>query len=165
MNLNKTKRTLYLVRHAKAFKPSAGIADIDRPLHDTGILEAYEMANELVGHHNNPQLIITSTAARASATALIFQRVLAIDSGMVKVSDHLYEIDVNELYEFVAGLDDAYHSIMLVGHNPAFSSFAHKMDPSLMHIPTAGIVMIDFEVEKWEHSSYINAEQKLFVFP
>lgn len=163
--MNIPKRTLYLVRHAKALKPSAGIADIDRPLHDTGILEAYEMATELASHHDNPQLIITSTAARAMCTATIFQRILAIDPSKVLVSDQLYEIDVNDLYELVAGLDDTYHSIMLVGHNPAFSSFAHKMDPSLIHIPTAGVVMIDFEVEKWSHSSYINAEQKLFVYP
>lgn len=163
--MNTPKRILYLVRHAKALKPSAGIADIDRPLHDIGILEAYEMAAELAGQNDLPQLIITSTAARAACTAMIFQRVLALDPSKVQVSDRLYEIDENELYEMVAGCDDAYHSIMLVGHNPAFSSFAHKMDPSLIHIPTAGVVRIDFEAEKWSHSSYINAEQRLFVYP
>jgi phosphohistidine phosphatase len=158
-------RTLYLVRHAKALKAGPGIADIDRPLHDAGILEAYEMANELRVQIEVPQLIISSTAARAISTALIFQRVLNIHPKEVLLTDKLYEIDVNDLYELVSELDDRYHAVMLIGHNPSFTLFSAKMDASLMHIPTGGVVRFDFEVEKWRHSSYINAQKKLFVYP
>ena len=159
------KRTLYLVRHAKALKAGAAISDIDRPLHDTGILEAYEMAGALQIQLEIPQLIISSTAARSISTALIFQRVLNLHPDNVLVTDRLYEIDVHDLFEMVAELDDRYHSIMLVGHNPAITLFAAKMEASMLHVPTGGVVRFDFEVEKWRHSSYINAEMKLFIYP
>ena len=165
MKIKPDNRILYLVRHAKALKPGPGIADIDRGLHDAGILEAYEMANALREKLEIPQLIISSTGARAVSTALIFQRVLNVNPENVVMTDKLYDMDVNDLYEFVAELDDRYHAVMLVGHNPSFTLFSGKMDAALTHIPTGGVVRFDFEVEKWKHSSYINAEKKLFVYP
>ena len=165
MTLKPDRRTLYLVRHAKAIKPGPGLADIDRSLHDTGILESYEMATQMFNQKEIPQLIISSTATRAIATALVFQRVLKVSSEQMKITERLYEIDVNDLFEEVAALDDRYHSVMLVGHNPTFTDFAHKMDGSLTHLPTASVVRFDFEAEKWRHSSYLNAEKKLFLYP
>ena len=160
-----TYRTLYLLRHAKAVKSTTVISDIDRPLNETGIEEAYEMAHQVFSKGEFPQVIISSTAARAISTALIFQRVLNIPDDSIKVSEKLYEIDLNDLYEFVAGLDDRFHSVMLVGHNPSFSYLASKMDPALIHMPTGSVVRFDFEVEKWMHCSYINANHKFFICP
>ena len=165
MSLKPDMRTLYLVRHAKANKPGPGISDIDRSLHDIGILESYEMATRLFDQKEIPQLMISSTAVRAIATALIFQRVLKLGDEFMKTTEGLYEIDVNDLFEHVAALDDRYHSVMLFGHNPTFTEFAHKMDGSLTHLPTASVVRFDFEVEKWRHSSYLNAAKKLFIYP
>ena len=165
MSLQSDKRSLYLVRHAKAQKGGPGITDIDRQLHDIGILEAYEMANALHDQLEIPRLIISSNAARAISTALIFQRVLHVPAQNLQITERLYEIDVNDLYEMVAELDDRYHSVMLVGHNPSFTEFASKMESTGMHMPTGGVILFDFEVEKWKHSSYINAEKKLFVYP
>lgn len=159
------KRILYLVRHAKSGKGTAEIADIDRTLSDTGVEEAYDMATRLFDMKEIPQLIISSSATRAISTALIFQRVLQVPFEQFRITEALYEMDINDLYEFVADLDDRYHSIMIFGHNPSLTLFAAKMDPSVMHIPTAGIIRFDFEVEKWRHSSYINADQRIFIAP
>lgn len=159
------KRTLYLVRHAKASKTDGDIIDIDRPLHEVGVTEAYDMAKLLFRSLEIPQLIISSSAIRAISTALIFQRVLNIPFEKLKITEKLYEIDINDLYEFVADLDDRYHSIMLFGHNPSFTLFASKMEPEILHMPTGSVVRFDFEVEKWRHSSYINADMKFFHYP
>ncbi|MDQ3052038.1 MAG: histidine phosphatase family protein [Bacteroidota bacterium] len=158
-------RTLYLVRHAKALKGGPAIADIDRPLHDIGILEAYEMANELLQLEEVPKLIISSTASRAICTALIFQRVLNISPENLRVTERLYEIDVRDLFEMIAELDDTYPSIMLVGHNPSFTLFSAKLDAEITHIPTGGVVRFDFDAGKWSHSSYINAQKKMLIYP
>ena len=159
------KKTLYLVRHGKSGKNHPLLGDIDRPLHEIGYLESYDIAKKLFEELQIPELIITSSAIRASSTALIFQRVLNIPFDRFKVTDKLYEMDVNDLYEMVADLDDRYQSVMLFGHNPSFSMFASRMDPEVLHIPTAGVIRFDFEVEKWRHSSYINASRSLFLFP
>lgn len=158
-------RKLYLVRHAKAAKMDSAIEDIDRPLHETGIAEAYEIASQLFKSSDIPQLIISSSATRAISTALIYQRVLQVPFDKIRITDKLYEIDINDLFEFVSDLDDRFHSIMLFGHNPSFTSFSAKMEHSIIHMPTGSVVKFEFEVEKWRHTSYINAEKKLFIYP
>ena len=158
-------KTLFLVRHAKAEKPWDDISDIDRPLHPEGVRESHLVAEKLFRNHEIPELIISSSALRAMGTALIFQRELKVPLSAFRINEQLYDIDINDLYEFVSGLDDKFHSVMLFGHNPSFSSFATKMDPEIIHMPTGSVVRFDFEVQKWRHSSYINAERKLFIFP
>lgn len=159
------KRILYLLRHAKAIKGTPLMSDIDRTLHEAGVAEAYNIAQKMFQRHEAPEFMISSTASRALSTALIFQRVLNLPDPKLQLSRKLYAIDHNDLYEFVAGLDDRYQSVMLVGHNPSFSWLASRMDPSIIHMPTASVVKFEFEVEKWRHSSYINAHQKMFLFP
>ena len=158
-------KTLYLVRHAKALKGIQGIEDIDRPLHEIGIIESYQVASDLMTKAEFPECIVSSPAARAISTALIFQRVLRIADERTYINSRLYEADLNDLFEIVAGLDDRYQSAMLFGHNPAFTQYAAKMDSSVSHVSTAGVIRFDFEVVKWRHCSYINAEKKLFLVP
>ena len=158
-------RILYLVRHAKAIKLMNGIQDVDRPLHEDGIIESYEIAKQLYITNEIPQLIISSSAARAISTAVIFQRMLNIPDEQVKINGKLYEIDLKDLYELVVDLDDKFQSIMLVGHNPAFTILANKLEPTVVHMPTASVVKFEFEVTKWRHSSYINARKELFIYP
>ena len=158
-------KNLYLLRHAKAVKGTSVLSDIDRTLHEAGVAEAYDIARNMFLRHEAPQLIISSPAARAISTALIFQRVLNIPDHMLQISGKLYAVDHHDLYEYVAAMDDRFQSVMLVGHNPSFSWLASKMDPSIIHMPTASVVKFEFEVEKWRHSSYINAHQRMFLFP
>ena len=96
---------------------------------------------------------------------MIFQRQLKVPFENFTVDPGLYEIDINDLYEFIASLDDKYPSIMLFGHNPSFTMFANAMEPSIIHMPTGSVVKFEFEVEKWRHTSYINAIMKSFVTP
>jgi phosphohistidine phosphatase len=159
------KRILTLVRHAKAVKYLDGTGDIDRPLHETGYVEAYAVAAKHFKLQQIPDLIITSPAVRAFSTALIFQRTLQVPLTRFLINEKLYEADLNDLYELVAELDDRFPSVMLVGHNPSFSMLASKYDTSINHVPTAGVVRFEFDVEKWRHSSYINAELRQFVHP
>jgi phosphohistidine phosphatase len=163
--MNNEKKTLYLVRHAKALKGFPGIEDIDRPLHETGIIESYHIASGLLHQGEFPNRIVSSPAARAISTALIFQRVLRVPDEKVSVNARLYEADLNDLFEIVSGLDDQDQSVMLFGHNPSFTQYASKMDATIAHVATAAVIRFDFEVVKWRHCSYINADKKLFMSP
>lgn len=159
------KRVLYLVRHAKALKSDGYILDIDRSLAEEGVAEAYKIATQLFGKLEIPQLMISSSAIRAFSTALIFQRVLKVPDTALKIESEIYHTDLNDLYELVSGLDDRYHSVMLFGHNPAFSLLASKLDPTVMHMPTSSVVKFEFDAEKWSHASYLNAELRFFIYP
>jgi phosphohistidine phosphatase len=158
-------KTLYLVRHAKAVKTVGASGDIDRPLHEAGYEEAYRIASGLFATGDVPELIVSSPAVRAISTALIFQRSLHVPDSRIQIMERIYEASLDDIYEIVAGLDDRYRSVMLVGHNPSFTMLAAKMDTGISHIPTAGVARFDFEAEKWRHSSYINADLKLFRYP
>lgn len=159
------KKKLYLLRHAKSAKAFHGLEDIDRPLNETGYLEAYKIAEQFAKLDEKPELIITSPAIRAYTTALIFHRELKLPESQLVLSPRLYEIEIKNLYDFVAGLDDTYNSIMIAGHNPSFSQFASEMNPEISHIPTSGLLRFDFEAPNWCKSTYLNANLGLFLVP
>src|SRR5690606_6412988 len=62
-------KTLFLVRHAKAVPPQPGLPDHDRTLNDRGRRDAPEMGRRIAQRGVLPNLMITSTAARARTTA------------------------------------------------------------------------------------------------
>jgi phosphohistidine phosphatase SixA len=65
---------LLICRHAKANRQDAGLRDFDRPLNQRGERDAPEMARRLAQRGVRSDLIMTSPAERALATALHYAR-------------------------------------------------------------------------------------------
>ena len=158
------KKTLYLLRHAKASK-SLDINDIDRPLTEKGYAEAYEIARKLSVEKMIPELIVSSPAVRAFSTALIFQRILIIPMQHPHIASELYEASTEDVLSTITSIDDKFSSIMLVGHNPSFSELSAEMDPGITHVPTAGVVAFDIKIDNWKQADHTKAEKKIFIFP
>ena len=57
---------LYLLRHARAGWAAPGKADFDRTLDDQGYAEAEILAEEMADQGYRPQVVISSTAVRAT---------------------------------------------------------------------------------------------------
>jgi phosphohistidine phosphatase len=163
--MNNDNKILYLVRHAKASRKYTGISDFDRPLTETGYEESYRMVKKLLKKGDLPDLIISSTAIRALSTAIIFKKILGLSESDIILMDRLYEIGVDELEQIVSDIDNSHKSVMMVGHNPAFSMLAGKLNSVISHLPTAGVAKFEFFADKWSHCSYINAENPLFITP
>lgn len=112
-----TTRQLWLLRHAKS-DWTQGISDFDRPLSDKGQRQVVALTEWMQANQCRPQLIISSPAARAIATAQYVAEQLSVP---LVENSAIYEADLDTLLNIVQSLDHTQTDVMLVGHNPGFS--------------------------------------------
>jgi len=154
------------VRHAKSSREYENIADIDRPLKEKGIKNAYEIARKLKLKNDLPDLIITSPANRAIHTALIFARVFETNKRLIKIEEEFYDGSVDFYIHQIKETEDIFNSLMLFGHNPGFTELANKLLPEAIdNLPTTGTVKIVFDVDSWRKISREAVKEYDFVFP
>jgi phosphohistidine phosphatase len=103
-----TQTNTYLGRHAKSSWDFPGRADIDRPLAERGLINAYDMAQRMKKRGDKPQLIISSPANRALHTAIIFAKRAEDTSFRVMVNEDLYMAGEDSILQIIAGTDDKY---------------------------------------------------------
>ncbi len=154
-----------MVRHAKAEKLMPGLEDIDRPLHVIGVEESYRMAREIKKDIPQETHLVTSPAMRATGTALIFRRVLNIAPGHFSLIPDLYEAGVNTICDCIYKLNPGISSVMLFGHNPAFSEFAYLIDRSINHMPTGSVTKIEYPAGSWTDFSFDLSKVVRFIHP
>jgi phosphohistidine phosphatase len=160
-------RTLFLVRHSKAVTRKANLPDFRRTLVKAGEKKSMSMAKKLKKEGVLPDLIISSTANRALETAHLFARNLDYPTHEIMVKDALYnEMSSEALLYLVRQVEDKYKSIMLFGHNPAFTDFASFLVRGFdQNIPKTGIVGIQFPKDSWKEVSKGSGKLEFFEYP
>lgn len=137
-----TDRTLVILRHAKAERPS-GMADIDRPLTGRGHADAAAAGAWLAAHGCVPEVVLCSPAKRTRQTwhgvAIALAEALSEQGGrgepgaggapVVRYEPVLYSAGARELLEVVAATDPEVGSVLLIGHNPVVSTLSALLDP------------------------------------
>ncbi len=159
-------KTLYLVRHAKSSWDNANLADFDRPLNKRGHKAAPFMAKLM--HEKNVQvdLIISSPANRALATAEIFSDVLEYPREKIEQRIEIYEGGLNHMLQLVRQIPDNCSAAMLFGHNPTLTSFANLLSGEhLENIVTCGIVRIDMKSGSWQETMMDSGELVWYEYP
>jgi phosphohistidine phosphatase len=159
-------KTLYITRHGKSSWDFEDIADIDRPLSSRGIINACMMAEKLKMKGRIPEVLISSPAVRALHTAGIFIRTLGLDWNSLKINDNIYFGHTGEILEAIGQSDDRYSSVMIFGHNPAFTELANSfLKNPVDNIPTAGIITLVFPVQKWSELIHARPDSEDFDYP
>jgi len=127
------------------------IEDIDRPLVEDGIEDAYKMSSWMKKNKHLPDLFITSPAVRAYGTAMVFARTLDYQLNKIKINKKLYECGVDGFLDVISSIKDEYDTVILFGHNPDITQAAYNFARDFVDdLPTTGIVAIDFNVLSWE---------------
>ena len=161
-----SKKNLHIVRHGKSSWDFDDISDIDRPLSTRGINNAYLMAKKLAERKIEPDLFITSPAHRALYTSIIFSRVLKFPYDQIHINDSIYMGYTDDLVKLIKSQDNAVSTILIFGHNPAFTSLANMlMDNHIDNIPTAGVVSLGYDIESWSQLGEKVPEKEFFDFP
>ncbi len=119
-------KRLFLIRHAKSSWDDPALPDKDRPLGDRGRRDARKMGKRLAKRDVKPDLILSSPARRALKTARIIAKKLDYKLKDIVVDDRLYAGAVNDLLNVVHKLGDKLERVMLFGHNPELTEFAHR---------------------------------------
>jgi phosphohistidine phosphatase len=142
-------KTLFLVRHAKANPPESGLPDHERTLNERGRRDAPEMGRRLKARGVTPDLVITSTAARARTTAHLLASELAVPPERIREDARLYASSAGKLLYLIQELEDGSDVVMLVGHNPEMSELAQHFSRDIRDLPTAAVVRFDLDVDSW----------------
>ena len=142
-------KTLFLIRHAKSSWGNSTLPDKDRPLNDRGKRDAPKMGKRLAKRDVKPELIVSSPAVRALATAKIIARKLDHKLKEIVVDDRLYPGDADKLLTVIYGLDNELKRVMLFGHNPALTDLAHRLSSDIVHMPTCAVAKFKFRAKSW----------------
>lgn len=156
-------KNLILIRHAKS-SWEAPLKDIDRPLEQKGIKDAHLVAANCIKYIPSVFVMCSSTAKRASETALIFAQTILYPVESIIFKDELYTFDENQLEKVIKSCSNVFENVILFGHNAAITNFVNKFgDIFVDNVPTSGFVSLEFETDNWEKIS--KGKTKKIIFP
>ncbi|MEL1253452.1 histidine phosphatase family protein [Flavobacterium sp. DGU38] len=143
-------KNLILIRHAKS-SWEAPLKDFDRPLMKRGILDAHNVSVAIGEFLPKTYTIWSSTAARATETAIIFAQNLSYPLESILFKDELYTFDERHLEKVIKSCDNSLESVILFGHNEAITNFVNKFgDVFIDNVPTSGFVSLQFDSDSWD---------------
>ena len=159
-------KTLYIARHAKSSWKDPDLADIDRPLNKRGKRDAPLMGKVLKKAGVKPDLILTSPAERAVATARIIADKIGYPKDDIIEDGAIYGAGVNDLLKVIHGIDDSFDSAMMFGHNPAFHELAEALtDRTMEKFPTCAVFCVEFDAGSWKDVARKGGTFKFFDCP
>jgi phosphohistidine phosphatase len=158
-------KTLYLARHAKSSWKNSELSDVDRPLNKRGKRDAPFMGEVLHEKGVKPDLMVTSPAKRARLTAESIAKEIGYKKKNIVIEEDLYEFSTSGLLDVIQGFDNNHNSIMIFGHNPAFTTLNNNLtDQYIDNIPTCGIVCIQFDLQ-WNEIESNSGKTQFFIYP
>ncbi len=160
------KRTLYIVRHAKAEDRAAFMSDHDRNLLPEGIMASARMGRYLHEKGIQAGVLISSTAPRASNTAKVIAEQLAVDPQTIVLDEKLYEGGPKAYLAAVNSLPTEVESVMIFGHNPDVSYFAEYLTHQDVGSMSKGsVAAITFDNLNWNEVSGRTGFLAFYVSP
>jgi phosphohistidine phosphatase len=170
-------RRLMLLRHAKTENDAPSGHDQDRRLDNRGRHDAAEIGRWIGRNPPFPNLILVSPAVRALQTWEIAWEAMKelVPGPEVELMAELYGADVSQLLETIrnASVTDP-KRLMIIGHNPGMHELAITLAGSGDHagrraladnLPTAGLAILDFDVNDWADIGIRRGRLELFVSP
>lgn len=160
-------KTLYLVRHAKSSWEEVGLADFDRPLNNRGKKNAPLMGKILKKSGQAPDLILSSPAQRAKATAEILAGELNYPLKKIVFEYEIYEASPEKLLQIIRNQENHIEKLMLVGHNPTLTLLANQLTQTvhIENIPTTGIFAVRWDISTWTDIQPNKAQFLFFDYP
>ena len=108
------------------------------------------MGDRLAARGYRPQLVISSSANRALATAMAIADAVGYPPDEIVVDERIYGIGVDRLIALVQEVEDAVDNVMVFGHNPTMTQIiCHLSSVSLGNLPTCGVARLLFGFDTW----------------
>ncbi len=136
-------KKLLIMRHGKSDWGSGSQRDFDRPLNERGLRDTPRIGEELKKKNLTPDLIISSPAERAKMTA---ERVAEYSGyrGKIDWDESFYFGFVREITQKLRKVDDKIENVMIVGHNPTWSSIVEQLSGNYFDMKTANVCILEF---------------------
>jgi len=152
---------LILLRHGDAII-KMGLEDKERNLSSLGEVQAIQLGKLLKEKDFQPDKVICSDAVRTKQTAQIILRQLFMDLDMIETNHTLYNQEIENYSEVLLATDDINDTLMMVGHNPTISYFAHHLMGGEFHnFNTCGFVVLAWDVDAWQKTKNLKCDMLL----
>ena len=152
-----------MVRHAQS-SWKHDLIDHQRPLKGRGRKDTELVSSAVKKVVTPPEKIFSSDANRALSTALYFKEALQVSSADFITNHVLYDFGGQNVMKVIKNLDNSLNSVMIVGHNHAFTSIANMLgDKYFDNVPTCGFLMIEFDTDSWDKVKA--GVTKMVIFP
>jgi phosphohistidine phosphatase len=159
-------KTIILVRHAKSSWDDFSLKDEERPLTERGRKNAPEMAKRLSKMKVPIDVILTSPAKRAKATAEYFAKEYDISKKKIAVVPELYMADRSAFIKTIREAPGKADSIAIFSHNNGITDFANLLSTTRIdNMPTCSVFAVKVDIDKWEDFEPGNAEYYFFDYP
>ena len=142
-------KTLFLVRHGQSSWDDVKLADSERPLTDKGKSDAAKMGKRLAESEVALDLMVSSPAKRALATAEAIARKLDFKRKHIVQDERLYSGQVEDLLQLIEEVGEKHKRVMLVGHNPLLSELVLQLADKDVNLPTCAVAMLRFDTKSW----------------
>jgi len=153
-------------RHAKAVNCEQADQDFERSLSKRGKADITKMAQRFSKNQKKPGLIISSAAARAKETAILFGKGVGVKKNKIDFRQELYEQDVPEIIQLLKALPDDVGHVLIVGHNPVMEDLAQNLIRGFASVlQTSALVSATFKVKSWKGLGAGLGKATYFDFP
>ena len=143
-------KVLWLVRHAKSSWSQSDLDDFDRPLNKRGLAAAPELGRRMAAAGAEIDVIISSPAKRALATAKLIAEQIGYPESNIVTDERVYLASSGTLQDVVADAPKDASRLMLVGHNPGFTNFFNRLgDAHIDNLPTSAGGCFRFDSDDW----------------
>lgn len=158
--------TVYFVRHAKSSWGDMSLEDHERPLNKRGKRDAPYMAEQMLAREEKADLMITSSARRARATARCFRKAQELPKERLLVDKRLYHASIETILEVIQELPNEQKVIYLFAHNPGLTYIANHFSIKMIdNVPTTGVIKVVSKSAEWIDFDPNHASMQAFYYP
>jgi phosphohistidine phosphatase len=166
-------KRLFLLRHAKSDRSDADLVDFERPLNKRGRQAAPAIGRFMRKEELIPAVVLCSPARRTLETWEALAPALRTEVPL-KTAKRLYLAGPGEILRQIHELPETAGSALVIGHNPGLQSLALDLvgggDAAgrarlAAKLPTAGLAILDFAVDRWSEIGAGGGALARFVAP
>jgi len=153
------------MRHGNAPWNFNTFTDNDRVIDETGALEVRRISEIFNERGSVLDLLLCSPSQRTSQTMQIMLNNTNIKPE-IKFEQKIYQGSTPEIKNIVYELPDEFDSVMIIGHNPTIASLASSLcNQKFTKFDSAGLAIIEFNVNKWISLNHMSGELILYNAP
>jgi phosphohistidine phosphatase len=142
-------KTLLVLRHAKSSWEDTALDDHERPLNKRGLRDGPRMGALIRERRLTPDVIISSDAVRARATAEAAAKA-ARYAGDVLLDRRLYAASPAGILAVLRNAPEKEaDTVMIVGHNPGLEELVALLTGEDQDMTTAALAQIVLPIDRW----------------
>ena len=159
-------KQLLIVRHAEAREPQNQQRDTERDLTARGYQDAVRVGNYLRVLGWQPDLMISSSATRAMASAQMIAEQIRYPAQRIQSNNELYDASLRTFLSIINQQEDTNERIMIVGHNLTVSYLIEYLTgEEVGSVAPAGFAIIEPTVQHWQEVSQNTATLASYKAP